>query len=216
MKVGAAGRTHTHGALLVAVQELLIDRGAPPVSVPQVVARAGVAQGTFYNYFESLPVAVEAVGDLLLAEHFRTLLRVIDGAQDAAEVVARSDLQTLMLFARRPDVAHLIFDSGQPIDRLILFKDARPQLLANLQRGVASGAFVPGNLNAAASIHIGAMVGASLDVYRGRLSVDDGPEVVARLLRDLGVEKSRAERLARTPQEFEPWSPLPLLPKQDT
>lgn len=216
MKVGGARRTSTRCALLVAVQELLVDPDASPVSVPQVVARAGVAQGTFYNYFESLPSAVEAVGDLLLAEHFRTLLRVISGAEDAAEVVARSDIQTLMLFARRPDVARLIFDSGQPIDRLILFKDARSQLLANLQWGVDTGAFSPGNLEAAASIHIGAMTGASLDVYRGRLSVDDGPEVVARLLRQFGVDESRAERLARRPQEFEPWSPLPLLPRKDT
>lgn len=216
MKVVAAGRTRTRGALLAAVQKVLLDRDAPTISVPQVVARAGLAQGTFYNYFESLSAAVEAVGNLLLTEHFRTLLRVISGADDAAEVVARSDLQTLMLFARRPDVARLIFDSGQPIDRLIMFKDARSQLLANLQWGVATGAFSSGNLEVAASIHIGAMTGASLDVYRGRLSVDDGPEVVSRLLRQLGVDESRAERLALRAQEFEPWSSLPLLPEQDT
>jgi len=213
--VGAGGRTRTRDALLGAVQELLLEPETSPISVPQVVASAGVAQGTFYNYFDSLPAAVEAVGKLLLAEHFRTLLRVIDGADDAAEVVARSDLQTLMLFARRPDVGRLVFDCGEPIDRLILFRGARSQLLANLQWGVATGAFAAGNLQAAASIHIGAMVGASLDVYRGRLSVDDGPEVIARLLRDLGVKQARAERLARRPQEFEPWAALPLHLEQD-
>ncbi|MCB1266199.1 MAG: TetR/AcrR family transcriptional regulator [Mycobacterium sp.] len=215
MTLGTRGRAGTRDALLEAVQEFLLDPGPSPISVPQVVARAGVAQGTFYNYFDSLPAAIEAVGKLLLAEHFRTLLRVIDGADDAAEVVARSDLQTLMLFAHRHDVGCLVFDSGEPIDRLILFRDARSQLLANLQWGVATGAFAAGNLQAAASIHIGAMVGASLDVYRGRLSVDDGPEVIARLLRDLGVEPSRSERLAHRPQEFEPWAPLPLHSEQD-
>jgi len=32
------------------------------VSVPQVIGRAGVSQGTFYNYFDSLTDALDAVG----------------------------------------------------------------------------------------------------------------------------------------------------------
>lgn len=205
----------TRAALLVALQELLLESAGAAVSVPQVVARAGVAQGTFYNYFDSMPTAIEAVGEVLLAEHFRTVLCVIADAADAAEVVARSDLQTLMLFAHRPDVGRLVFDSGEPIDRLILFRHARSQLLANLQWGVNTGVFSAGDLEVAASIHIGAMVGASLDVHRGRLSIGAAPEVVARLLRDLGVTKRRSARLVSGAQEFEPWHPLPLVPHEE-
>lgn len=212
-KPGKAARTRA--ALLVALQQCLLESDGVAVSVPQLVARAGVAQGTFYNYFDSLPAAVDAVGELLLAEHFRTVLNVIIGAVDAAEVVARSDLQTLMLFAHRSDVGRLVFESGQPVDRLIFFRGARSQLLANLQWGVDTGAFSAGDLEVACSIHIGAMVGASLDVYRGRLPLDAGPEVVARLLRDLGVSKRRSTRLAGAPQEFEQWRALPLVPDEE-
>lgn len=212
-KRGKAVRTRA--ALLAALQQCLLESNGVAVSVPQLVARAGTAQGTFYNYFDSLSEAIDAVGELLLAEHFRTVLKVIAGAGDAAEVVARSDLQTLMLFVHRPDVGRLVFESGQPIDRLIFFKSARSQLMANLQWGVDTGAFTGGDLEVACSIHIGAMVGASLDVYRGRLPLDAGPEVVARLLRDLGVSKRRAIRLAGTQQEFEPWRPLPLVPHEE-
>lgn len=212
MTLEAPGKAaRTRGALLVALQELLLDPTVGTVSVPQLVARAGVAQGTFYNHFNSLPAAVEAVGELLLAEHFRTVLRVIADATDAAEVVARSDLQTLMLFARRPDVGRLIFDSGQPIDHLILFRTARSQLQANLQWGIDTGVFSPGDVQVACSIHIGAMMGASLDVHRGRLPVEAAPEVVARLLRDLGVRTRKIQRVLAAPPEFEPWQPLPLL-----
>lgn len=212
-KRGKAARTRA--ALLVALQQCLLESDEAAVSVSQLVARAGVAQGTFYNYFDSLPAAVDAVGELLLAEHFRTVLKVIAGAVDAAEVVARSDLQSLMLFARRPDVGRLIFESGQPVDRLIFFKAARKHLMANLQWGVDTGAFTAGDLGVACSIHIGGMIGASLDVHRGRLPLDAGPEVVARLLRDLGVSKRRAVRLAGAQQEFEPWRPLPLVPLEE-
>ena len=204
-------RVRTRSLLLVAVQELLLDPEVPKVSVQQVVARAGVAQGTFYNYFDELSAAIEAVGELLLAEHFRTVLRAIAGAEDAAEVVVRSDMQTLMLFAHRPDVGRIVFDSGEPIDRLILLRHARVQLLANIEWGVRTGVFSPGDVDAACSIHIGAMVGACLDIHRGRLSVDVAPELAGRLLRDLGVSARMCRRLISAPQEFEPWRPLPLL-----
>lgn len=208
-------RVHTRVALLVALQELLVDPASPTVSVPQVVARAGVAQGTFYNYFDSLPAAIDAVGELLLGEYFRTVLRVIDGADDAAEVVARSNLQTFKLFDRRRDVGQLVFDSGVPIDRVIILKNARPQLMANVQWGIQTGAFTVHNVEAACSIHTGAIMGSCLDVHRGRLSVDDAPDVIASLLRGLGVSEARSRRLADRPQEFEPWRPLPLLPKDE-
>lgn len=121
-------RARTRAALLVALQELLLDPREQPVSVPRLVARAAVAQGTFYNYFDSLPAGVDAVGDLLLAEQYRTLLRVVDGAADAAEVVARAHLQTFLLFGHRPDVGRLIFDSGASTDRLIPLRNARGQM----------------------------------------------------------------------------------------
>ncbi|MGB6107555.1 MAG: TetR family transcriptional regulator, partial [Mycobacterium sp.] len=73
-------RTRTRSALLVALQELLLDPNAPAVSVPQVVSRCGVAQGTFYNYFDSLPEAIDAIGVLLLTEHTRVLQIVTSGA----------------------------------------------------------------------------------------------------------------------------------------
>jgi len=207
-------RGATRAQLLISLQELLLESRQGRVTVPQLVARADVAQGTFYNYFDTLPAAIEAVGELLLAEHYRTLLRVVADTAYAAEVVARSALQTLMLFALRPDVAKLVFDSGEAPDRLVLMRDLRVQLLATLRWGVNTGVLAPGNPQAAASVHMGAMIGASLDVYRGRLCLGDAPDVVDRLLRDLGVDTRRAARLAHAPQQFEPWRPLPLVPKE--
>ena len=62
-------RTRTRDALLVALQELLLDPAAEAVSVPRVVGRCGVAQGTFYNYFDSLPDAIDAVSGELVTTH---------------------------------------------------------------------------------------------------------------------------------------------------
>ena len=201
-------RARTRDSLLAALQELLLDSEASPISVPQVVARCGVAQGTFYNYFDSLPDAIDAVGALLLAEHARVLEVLTDGAADDAEVVARSARQTLMLLAHRPDVGRLLFDSGLPADRFIA--GVRAHLHADLQRGIDSGVFAVADFEVVCTVYAGVILGASLDLYRRRISADAIPEVVEHLLGALGVSKPKARRSVSSPQGFVQWRGLPL------
>jgi len=203
-------RDRTRAALLLALQELLLDPAVVTVSVPQIVARAGAAQGTFYNYFDSLSKAIDAVGVLLLIEHARVLEGVTAGSADAAELVARTTRQTLLLMANRPDVGRLLFDSGIAADR---FVDAvRGHLRQDLRRGVDTGIFVAADFEVSCSLFVGSMLGAALDFYRGRLSRQEIPEVIALLLRGLGVAEDRAAVLAAARQRFAPWRPLPLSP----
>ena len=185
-------RDRTRDALLIALQQLLLDPDAGGVSVPQLVERAGVSQGTFYNYFDSLADAIDAVGMLLLLEHSRVLAEVVAGAADPVDVISRSAKQTLMLFAHRPDIGLLMFDSGLPVDRFL--GGIRAHLLGDLQDALASGT----------------MLGACLDIYRGRLDEAAVPAIAAQLLRIIGVGARKVERLANAPQEFIQCRALPL------
>lgn len=204
----ATKRTRTRDSLLAALQELLLESDASAISVPRVVARCGVAQGTFYNYFDSLSDAIDAVGALLLGEHARVLGLLTAGAADDAEVVARSARQTLMLLAHRPDVGRLLFDCGLPADWF--GAGVRAHLHADLQRGIDSGVFAVGDFQVICTVYAGAILGACLDLYRGRLTVDAIPAVIEHLLRVLGVSTSKARRLVSAPQEFVQWRALPL------
>ena len=201
-------KERTRNSLLVAVQELLLDPEVTAVSVPQIVERAGVAQGTFYNYFVGLPEAIDAVGVLVLLEHARVLGTVIEGVADHTEVVARSAKQTLMLTSCQPSVGRMLFESGVPIDLLI--SGMRAHLVHDLTVGVDAGVFSVDDLEVASTIYVGTVVGASLDLYRGRLEIDAIPSIVAFLLRLFGVNARKAERLAAAPQEFAPWRTFPL------
>jgi len=194
--------------LLVALQELLLDPDIASVSVPLVVGRAGAAQGTFYNYFESIPAAIDAVGALLLVEHTRVLKLVTSGAADTAEIVARSARQMLMLFAHRPEVGRLIFDSGLPVDRFAT--GLRGHLHHDLQLGIARGDFSVSNFDVASTVYTGTMLGTCLDLHRGQLPASAIPEVVDYLLQVLGVSARKAHRLIAAPQEFVQWAPFPL------
>ncbi|MSZ57935.1 MAG: TetR family transcriptional regulator [Actinobacteria bacterium] len=201
-------RDRTRDALLTALQELLLDPDSGGVSVPQLVERAGVSQGTFYNYFDSLTDAIDAVGMLLLLEHSRVLGEVAAGAADPVEVISRSAKQTLMLFAYRPDVGCLLFDSGLPVDRFL--GGLRAHLRGDLQAAVAYGAISVTDLPVTESLYSGTMLGACLDIHRGRLDVAAVPVVAAQLLRVIGVGARRVERLANAPQEFIQCRALPL------
>jgi AcrR family transcriptional regulator len=49
------------GQLLAAASALLVEKGIASVSVADITARAGLAKGTFYLYFESRDVLLEAL-----------------------------------------------------------------------------------------------------------------------------------------------------------
>lgn len=203
-------KARTRAALLAALQDLLLDPELGTVSVPPVVSRCGVSQGTFYNHFDSLPAAIDAIGALLLTEHTRVLETVTSGAAGPAEIVARSARQTLMLLAFRPDVGRLLFDSGLPADRFL--GGVRAHLHQDLQRGIDAGAFTVTDFQVVSTVYAGVIMGASLDIHRGRLPVEAVPTVVEHLLGLLGVDATEARRLAAAPQEFVHWRPLPLVP----
>lgn len=201
-------KLRTRAVLLVALQELLLDRTVDTVSVPQVVARAGLAQGTFYAHFESLPAAIQAIGGLLIGEHVRVLEAATAGAADQADLVARTTRQTLTLFAVNHDVGRLLFDSGLPIDSLL--GGFHIHLRGDLEQGMARGEFRSTDLDTTCSIFVGSMMGACLDLFRRRLGPDAIPIVIAELMRLLNVNSRKAHRLATATHEFVPWRPLPL------
>jgi AcrR family transcriptional regulator len=190
------------------LQELLLDPSVGTVSVPQVVQKAGVSQGTFYSYFDSLPAAVEAVGWLLIAEHMRVLQEVNAGAANQAELVTRTTRQTLALFATRPEFGRLLFDSGVSLDGLIV--GFRIQLHGDVQRGVESGEFHVDDVDTVCSLFAGAVIGACMDMYRGRATLDSVPKILGQLLRLLNINADRVNQLIISPQKFVEWRPLPL------
>jgi AcrR family transcriptional regulator len=198
----------TRAALLTALQELMLEPGGDAVTVPRLVAHAGISHGTFYNYFDCLPAAVDAVGALLFAEHLRVVELVNADAADPAEVVARTTRQTLMLSAGRSDIGRLLFDSGLPPERLL--RGFAVHVGADILSGIERGSFTVTDVDAAATVCAGAVQGACLDLYRGRLEARSIPDVTDCVLRVLGVEAEYARRLVQAKQEFVPWRPLPL------
>ena len=207
-EVRTTKRDRTLSALLVAVQEVLLEAPRISLSVPRVTARAGVSQGTFYNYFDSLDAAVDAVGGLLLVEHSCLVALVTEGIDDPAVVVAHTTRMTLRLAVQGPGYGHLLFDSGLPVDRFL--GGLRAQLGADVAAGLQAGRFRADDVDFLLSMASGSILGVALEMHRGRLPLSAAEATAERLLRDLGLDADDARLVSHLPLDLPDPTPLPI------
>ncbi len=75
--------------LIDAAEELFREKGCEETSVSDIVRKVGVAQGTFYYYFESKDVILDAVLDHYLMDHLEPAIRGImaDASLDAMQKI---------------------------------------------------------------------------------------------------------------------------------
>ena len=201
-------RERTRSALLVALQEILLEGSMGSVSVPQVIQRAGVSQGTFYNYFESLEAAFDGVGALLLAEHSRLVDEITFGVTDPIKVFALTTRQTLSLTASGDGYGTLLFDRGLPVDRFLGGLYIR--MHKDVTEGIEGGRFRVPDIDVALTLSAGGVLGAALDLHRGRLAPAAIELVTERLLCGLGVQARTAEKAAHAPVKMLRPKRLPL------
>jgi len=204
----ASKKELTRDSLLIALQEVLLDAGRAGLSVPQIVSRAKVAQGTFYNYFSCLDDALDAVAALMLAEHVRVLELVCADVEDVADLFTRSSRQTLHVFLHNSEYGRVFFDSGLPPDRLVMGQ--REHMAQGVLLGVNTGVFSVRDVETATRVVAGGMYGAMVELYRGRMSEESIGPFVGELLAVLGVDDARAAELCQRPQPYVPVAPLPL------
>jgi len=95
-------------ALLTAARAVLAEKGLEATTVSEIVARAGVAQGTFYLYFPSKMAIIPALNQEL-NEHILTAVREATArGTNAAEVVHLGVSAAFQELERYRDVLHVI------------------------------------------------------------------------------------------------------------
>lgn len=185
----------TRGALLDATQALLASRSMDALSVDEIVQRADVARGTFYNYF-----ADKDALERELAAHVRTrveneIARTNEGISDPAERIARAFCCVLRFFLGAREQAAAMArlfpratDPAAPIN-----SGVRGDVTEGLERGRI---VAPSEDVAVASI-VGvfmAGVNRALDLpssKAGAFAIGMGTI----LLHGLGISRTQAERL---------------------
>lgn len=208
LPAGTGKRGRTLDLLLTAAQRLLLERSAGALSITDVAARAEVAPGTFYNYFDGVDALVDELGRLLAVHHGRLLKVAIAAAKDPVDAFALKTRQSLRCISESQAYGRLLFDAGLSVDRFL--GGLRDDLLADIAAGVVEGVFRSDNPKLGASIVSGCILGVALDLHRGRLTKAAIDDATREMLTLLGVRPVAAERVAHAPVVFAPPPAFPL------
>jgi AcrR family transcriptional regulator len=192
-------KARTRNALLDAARGILADGSSTNVSIQEITDRADVGFGSFYNHFTSKEELFEAAVGEVLEEHGAHLRALTGHIEDPAEVFATRFRLTARLASSAPTVATVFVRSG--LEFLLSARGLAPMALHDIDTGMSSGRFAPGNP------HLG-LVAASGCLFtflqfrlaRPELVGDaDADTLTTQLLVMLGVDADEADRIAHLP-----------------
>lgn len=196
-RVAAERRARMRAQLLDAGFALVVEKGPEGFSIDDVVARAGVARGSFYKYFASTGELVRALALDLSEELIATVNAAVRVIADPAERAAIGMRAVLGLARHYPMLGAFIVRAGWPVSEPghAFFRLVGP----NVDAGLSSGRFAVGHRSVALNLVGGLSVGAMHSLLTETLP-EDFPDLVAEaLLCGLGLLPDAAAALARLP-----------------
>ena len=174
--------------------------GFSACGVQEIVDRAGIPKGSFYNHFESKEQLFQTASEEVLERWGQMIDRAVAGISDPAELFAVGIRISGRLGWTHPDIAGFLTGAG--LAALDVPGGLAPRALRDIQAGQAAGRFTIPD----AEIALSAVAGGLLGLLRMRqrhpervdkeASVDQLAEAVLRLL---GVPAPEAARLAVLP-----------------
>lgn len=129
--------------LLAAARRVFADRGYHKAGVSHIIREAGVARGTFYNYFESKRAVFTAVLESLTTE-LTAAATPIDVTR-SIPAQARDNVRSVVEAVMQPDVVRLLFSEAVGIDAegdaavRAFYAAAEDRLVGALETGRALG-----------------------------------------------------------------------------
>ena len=187
--------------LVQAAFGLAAHSGLESVTIDAVVAKAEVARGTFYKYFESPQALVQVVGQAVSDALIEAMNPVVAELSDPAERIAMGVRVVLLMGRRNPALAGFLVRSGWPVaDLTPLFYE----VVGNtIEVGMRSGRFSSTPAALAISVVAGTLMGA-LHAELTQPQTDEYPsQTAAAVLRGLGLTNKTATELARTSLVFD-------------
>jgi AcrR family transcriptional regulator len=196
-----ARRAQTRARLLDAAIQVIAEKGSEAASVEDFVVAAGVARGTFYNYFPTIDDLIQALQVRLDQARAETVKAIAALAPPPPLHLA---ITIHYLVARSCKIPAL----GWVGLRLAATKTPRMPILeehfdAFFREGVANGDFRDCNLDAARVLVFGATRMAIRDMLADEAPADHAHQVVALLLIAFGLTPDEAGRVSREAERMQ-------------
>ncbi|CAB3810183.1 hypothetical protein LMG28688_07172 [Paraburkholderia caffeinitolerans] len=196
-RVGALRREKTRNRLIESALAVFAEKGPDAPIIDDFIAAAGVARGTFYNYFRTTAELLAAVA----GESSDQVLEVIDplvlDEKDPARRVVVGSRLYMTMAARYPLW-------GAFITRVGTRRGSRGRLLdeyltRDLQLAMDAGRIHVGHVSVARDIALGAIMYGIETLLSGEAPEDYTEQSMFALLQGFGVSASEARELAFAP-----------------
>lgn len=190
---GHKKKERTRQQLVAAAVEVIAERGEA-FSITDVVNRAGVANGTFYNYFTDREELIDAVVPEVLTA-FAAEGATTVGHGDPAVRFATITALALHRAETAPEVMTVVLRLDA-VQRALASGDVGDHLRDDLQAGVSAGRFACEGTDAALDVIIGTLLMAARRIVAGGVGRSYHREVLQQLLRSLGLGSDEAASIA--------------------
>ncbi|WP_340528914.1 TetR/AcrR family transcriptional regulator [Cupriavidus necator] len=128
-------------AIFAAAAEVVGERGYADASISRITDVAGIAQGTFYLYFESRQALFDELLPTIGQEMVAYLREGVAGARDAFDVEERAFRALFDFLEHKPGFSRILHEAEfvSPIAHERHYKLLCERYVASLKRGVESG-----------------------------------------------------------------------------
>lgn len=194
-RTGALRREQTRRRLLSAALEVFAEKGTNNAVIEDFIAAAGVARGTFYNYFSTTEELLDAVTSELTD---RVLKQIDDEVLKIESPIERLTSGCLLYMHAAVQVPHLgAFLSRTGSRSKALGRLVDVYLPRDLEAARQAGSLDFNSLRAARDLVIASLNRAIDTVHGGHAEPDHLRDVFELVLRGLGVSLSRARKLSQ-------------------
>jgi AcrR family transcriptional regulator len=192
--------------ILSAARDVFVEKGFAAATVDDIVAKAGVARGTFYLYYPDKRAIFEALVDDFLSR-ISACIRSIDlgpGAKTPAQQLRANLARVVGLALSEPTIVKLAFFDATGIDpeldeKLHVYYEALRTLIdESLAVGQALGMVRSGDRRVMVAIGLGGLKELLVDAVHGEIDADEAAiadEIM--LFLESGLLRSGAEVASR-------------------
>jgi AcrR family transcriptional regulator len=196
-EIGAEKRIRTRNALLAVARELFGHEGGKSTRIEEICEGAGVARGTFYNYFPGIDAVQEALFEELSRDFDEAIHLVFPELESATERTAAAIRYYIGRARHDPRWGWGMVNTGMGTG--LLTNEIAERVEATIQEGMDSGEFDIGVAIAGRDLLLGTGLAATITLLKGEAPPNYPELTAARLLMALGVNETQANAVVRRP-----------------
>jgi len=197
-EIGREKRAKTRTMLINSAIAVVSLRGFDAPTIDDFISAAGVARGTFYNYFETKSALLAAMAGQVADSVDSEILPLFEGIDDPARRIAIAIRQFIRISQREPDWGRILV-RALPDVAGGWSDDMRRGVLQDIRRGKKLGQFHYDSIQAALALSIGSLSGAIHTALVEELKPGFAEAVAAMTLQALGMPAETARQIARLP-----------------